>query len=443
MTITQDPWSNESTVHQTITCPVCSFNFNELGSTNCSICHQSLKRRTPKNKTTSGVFIKIPQKQIAATSRILSLPDSKRQTTKKQPLQKIRRRIIKTIESLPRGNYRHCLNRLINFKTKLITFWQQSKLSTQVKRFLARETSWGEKPLTTQRSTPRVKHSVKTEFSKSNEPTYLIPRGLFSYGGSFFGSPMVLGELNKAIESAYTDFKWRHTKAFDGNLNSSTGIKMLIEGNLTVAFSTRPLNDREIKRASMRGSTLKQTPIAIDGLVFFANNNLPVSPNLNLEQISKIYRGEINNWDQISSRAGNIPIVPIFLDSEDINVLGLKQPSAFARQVSNYNQLLSQVTSTPGAISFLSASLIQKQQPVKIFSLADGDRPSNYIPGLINGKPNLEAFQDGSYSLTRKLFVIYKQDLTFEQNAGETYVNFLNKKGQKTIEQAGFVPLRL
>lgn len=497
MSITQDPWSNESTNHQTITCPICGFKLNELGHTNCSICLQSLSRKPVKNQTIKGSFSKNPQKQIAASSRRPSFPDSKRQITKKQPQQKIRRQIIKTIESIAKSNFSHFLGCFINLKTQLISFSQQCKISDHLKRYrpsrkilinplvaliislllslvlgqtkffdseqgqnqnqdrqqlsaelekrsLTRDTSSKKKSLTSPDSTSRVKRAVKAEFSQSeNKPTYSAPRGLFSYGGAFFGSPMFLGNLNQAIESTYTDFKWRHTKAFDKNLSSSTGIKMLIEGNLTVAFSTRPLNDREIERASMRGSILKQTPIAIDALVFFANNNLPISANLTLEQISKIYRGEINNWNQISLKAGNIPIVPIFLNNEDINVLGLKQPSPSVRQVSDYNQLLSQITSTPGAISFSSASLIQEQQPVKIFSLAGSDRPSNYVPALINGQPNLEAFQDGSYPLTRKLFVIYKQDNTFEQNAGEIYVDFLNTKGQKIIEQADLVPLRL
>jgi phosphate transport system substrate-binding protein len=471
MTITQDPWSNKSTdlELQTITCPVCSYRGNELGSTNCWICHQSLVTRTTRN--------------------------SKQQRTKKQSQQNIRRYKIKTLESIAEDSYSYFVNCFIKFKTQLITFWQRRKIPAHLKRYcpnrkilinplgaliislilslvlsqtklfdsgqvqnqnqnrqqltaeleksLRRDTSGDEKPLTLTGSNLRVKRSVKTELPKSeNEPMYYVPTGLFSYGGAFFSSPMVLGKLNQKIESTHKDFKWRYTELFDAKLNSSTGIKMLIEGNLTLAFSTRPVNDYEIERASKRDSTLKQTPIAIDGLVFFANNKLPISANLNVEQISKIYRGEINNWNLISVKAGNIPIVPLFLDNEDINVLGLKQPSVSARQISNYNQLLSQVNSIPGAISFLSASLIQEPQLLKIFSLANSDRPSNYIPALINGIPNLNAFRDGSYPLTRKLFVVYKQDGTDEQNAGEAYVNFLNTKGQKVIKQSGFVPLR-
>jgi hypothetical protein len=122
MTITQDPWSNEPTEPKNITCSACAYKGNEIGSTHCYICRQSLERGTTIKY--SGPFKRTPQKQLAPTPRIFLLAQSKRQA-KKQSLEKIRRQKAKTLQrrqSLPRGNY-NFLVCLINFRTQLITFW--------------------------------------------------------------------------------------------------------------------------------------------------------------------------------------------------------------------------------------------------------------------------------------------------------------------------------
>jgi phosphate transport system substrate-binding protein len=56
---------------------------------------------------------------------------------------------------------------------------------------------------------------------------------------------------------------------------------------------------------------------------------------------------------------------------------------------------------------------------------------------------NKTAFTDGTYPLTRRIFVVIKQDGKLDEQAGVAYANMLlSDEGQKLVEEAGFVPIR-
>lgn len=458
----QDPWLNKiidyelnKKNNQARTCPVCAYIGNCLSDTNCRICKQSL--------TNNKFFLnKIADRSLPENHKREIVKETKRQiskSTRQKKLEKFKGKLIKSSTKIRVA--------IINCKEELLALRLSCQLKTResiilacgtfltlfifgfgLNSLLAGRTPSYEEPQT-KRETPATPQTEKrlSRGTSVTQPalqmqTVSMAKGLFSYAGSPFGDLMVSEEFAKAIESAHPNLKWRNAKSVEGN-DSSTSIKRLIDGDLTIAFNSRALNDLEIQRASMRGITVKQAPIAIDGLVFFANKNLSIPANLNLEQIRNIYLGKIKNWNQISLQAGNVPITPIFQNFEDLNVLGLdsSKVSPLTQHISERDQLIRKVISTSGSFSLISASLIQEQKSVKIFNLADSNS-SKYVSGFIGKSPNLDAFRSGDYPLTRKLFVTYKEGDAWEQSAGEAYINHLNTQGQKLIEQSGFVPLR-
>jgi phosphate transport system substrate-binding protein len=55
---------------------------------------------------------------------------------------------------------------------------------------------------------------------------------------------------------------------------------------------------------------------------------------------------------------------------------------------------------------------------------------------------NYEGLEDGSYPLTRRLFVIVRKDGLVDEQAGLAYANLLlSQEGQALVEQAGFMRL--
>ena len=124
-----------------------------------------------------------------------------------------------------------------------------------------------------------------------------VPSGLFNYGGSTSWAPIRLA-IDPKIQAARPEFRLRYVEPTSGSPSSGNGIRMLLDGRLAFAQSSRPLLDQEYNQAQQRGFVLKQIPIAIDGLAIAVNPNLDI-PGLTIDQLKSIYTGKITNWKQL------------------------------------------------------------------------------------------------------------------------------------------------
>jgi len=302
---------------------------------------------------------------------------------------------------------------------------------------------------------PRI--STSKTSSKNFSSVENVPTGLFNYGGSTSWAP-IRQSIDKKIQAARPVFRLRYVQRLSGTTGSGSGIKMLIDGRLTFAQSSRPLQDIEISRAKERGFTLRQIPVAIDGLAIAANPNINV-PGITINQLRSIYTGKITNWKQLGGT--NIPIkaysrpindggtVELFVQ----DVLGGQPMASTVEFVPTTTQALQKVASSPGGIYYASAPEVVPQCSIKPLPL--GRTQGKYVapyqepfvlpsecPKLRN-KLNIEAFQSGNYPITRNLFVVVKQNGQTEEQAGVAYANFLlTQQGQELITQNGFVRIR-
>lgn len=291
-----------------------------------------------------------------------------------------------------------------------------------------------------------------------------VPTGLFTYGGSTSWAPIRLA-IDSAIQAARPEFRLRYLEPSSGDVydglrlrGSGSGIKSLIDGQLTFAQSSRPVEDQELARAKQRGFDLKQIPVAIDGLAIAVNPKLNI-PGLTVEQLRSIYIGKITNWNQVGG--SDIPIKPYSRRVNDggtveifvQDILGGQAFGSNVEFVSTTTQGLEKVANTLGGIYYASAPEVVPQCSIKPLPL--GRTQKEYIapyqepfvtaslcPGKRN-KLNIEAFQSGTYPITRNLFVVVKQNGQIEQQAGVAYANLLlTEQGQELITQAGFVKIR-
>lgn len=97
-----------------------------------------------------------------------------------------------------------------------------------------------------------------------------VPSGLFNYGGSTSWAPIRLA-IDPKIQAARPEFRLRYVEPTSGSPSSGNGIRMLLDGRLAFAQSSRPLLDQEYNQAQQRGFVLKQITIAIDGLAIAVN----------------------------------------------------------------------------------------------------------------------------------------------------------------------------
>ncbi|MEM8718137.1 MAG: substrate-binding domain-containing protein [Cyanobacteria bacterium P01_G01_bin.39] len=284
--------------------------------------------------------------------------------------------------------------------------------------------------------------SIKIYPSMKKVPA--VPEGLFNYNGATSFAALETYGMNKLITSAHPQYQIRYTEPSNNDRpGGGTGLKMLINGELSFAQSGRPIKDSEHAKAKERNFTLEQIPVAIDGLVFFVNPKLPVAA-LNVEQLKDIFEGKITNWKELGGL--DLPIVPISQDPEvhvTVSLL-LNNGEKLGDQVKivrDYTTAMQEVATAAGGISFSPASLVRKQDSIRSIGLAKGNS-QNYIFPINDRQVNLQALREDSYPITRRMYVIVRHDGTIEEQAGIAYANLLlTKQGQEIIEDAGFVSL--
>lgn len=97
-------------------------------------------------------------------------------------------------------------------------------------------------------------------------------------------------------------------------------------------------------------------------------------------------------------------------------------------------EIVGQCSVKPVAIGLKSDRLVPPYQEPLV--------PSEACPNQRNQLNNV-AFQSGEYPITRRLFVIVKQNGQIDQKAGVAYANLLlTQQGQDLIERAGFTRIR-
>jgi phosphate transport system substrate-binding protein len=284
-----------------------------------------------------------------------------------------------------------------------------------------------------------------------------VPSGLFSYGGSTTWAP-IRGSVDSTITAAFPPFQLRYTEPLSGPAGSSTGIRMLLDNQLAFAQSSRSPRPEEYQAAQQRGFTLKEIPVAIEGIAIAVHPELNV-PGLTIAQLRDIYTGRITNWNQVGGP--NLPLTAYSRSAEGSgtvdffveNVLGGAGLGSNVRFVSTTTQALRTVSSDRGGIYFASAPEVVGQCTVK--PLAIGRQVGEFVapyqgqvflsPQCPSQRTQLDAsaLQSGRYPLTRRLFVIVKQNGQADQQAGEAYANLLlTNQGQDLLTQAGFVRIR-
>lgn len=274
-----------------------------------------------------------------------------------------------------------------------------------------------------------------------------VPQGVFNYGGSTVFASVRSQTVLDAIADAQPLFYLRYTEPLNNKPGSSKGIQMLLNGELAIAQSSRPLRDDEYSKAKSRGFTLEQVPVAIDGIAFFTNPGVNVT-ELSVDRLQAIFTGKVTNWKQLGG--DYLPIVPLSKPADNSTTLdilfeGLKGANLGnnVQAVRDITASVRQVAATPGAIGYGTASEISNQKTIRLLRIAK-KHSKQYIPPVIgNGKVNTKAFQNGTYPLTRTLFVVIRRDGQISEQGGVAYANLLlSKQGQQLIEKAGFVPIR-
>lgn len=213
----------------------------------------------------------------------------------------------------------------------------------------------------------------------------------------------------------------------------------LINKELDLILVTSPSEDEE-KLAEKSNVELEVTKVVNEGFVFFLNKNNPVD-SLTVEQIQKIYSGEITNWKEVGgndeeiiayqrpknsgSQTGMLDLVMKDKKIKDAPKEDIAMSmSDIIDAVSNYDNKESAI----GYSYYYYANTMYLSDEIKLLK--------------VNGvEPNNDTIKNGEYPILTAYYIVNrKNDISSE--AESLKENMLSTRGQKVAEEAGYVPCK-
>ncbi len=221
---------------------------------------------------------------------------------------------------------------------------------------------------------------------------------------------------------------------------SGTGLTALISGTVDIANASRKIKDEEIKAAEANGIEPVEHVIARDAIAVIVNPENPID-QLSLEDIARIYRGEVNNWSELGGE--DRPIVRLSRETnsgthvyflEEVVRLGDKENkeifSADTLLLPSSEGIISEVRDNPNAIGYDGLGYVIPE--VKMLAVtASADQP--YV------LPSVETVNNGQYPISRDLYMYSRADAP--QSVLDYLAWIVSPEAQKIVTQLGFVPI--
>ncbi len=227
----------------------------------------------------------------------------------------------------------------------------------------------------------------------------------------------VIGALGEAFENENSGITFTYNPT-----GSGTGITAVSEGRCDIGLSSRALKDEEIAKG------LVGTTLAYDGIAVIVNNENPVS-DLTVEQIAKIYTGEITNWSEVGGNDAEIVLIGREANSGTRDgfesITDTKDKCQYRQELTATGDVISAVSGNPNAIGY--ASVASVKDTVKILA----------VGGVI---PSDETIKDGSYQIQRPFVLVTKEGTALSETAQAFFDFCLSEEAKAIITKAGVVP---
>ena len=228
----------------------------------------------------------------------------------------------------------------------------------------------------------------------------------------------VIGALGESFMEANkgTTFTYNPT-------GSGSGIQAVSEGRCDIGLSSRALKDDE------KASGLKETIVALDGIAIIVNPQNPVK-DLSLEQIAKIYTGEITNWKDVGGEDAEIVLIGREAGSGTRDgfesITETKDACQYRQELTSTGDVITTVSQNPNAIGY--ASLAAIKDSVKALT--------------VNGVAPTEAtVKDGTYLVQRPFVLVTKEGAALSETAQKFFDFATSADAASIISAAGAVPV--
>ena len=226
--------------------------------------------------------------------------------------------------------------------------------------------------------------------------------------------------------------------------NTHPGYVKLINGEVDLIVVTEP-SEEELALAREKVE-LEVIPVVKEGFVFYVNGQNKVD-NLSLEQIQKIYTGEITNWSEVGG--------------DDEKIIPYQRPTNSGSQTG----MLSLVMKDKKIMDPVKNIIETMEGIIKVVaSYNDGKNSIGYsyyyyattmyddidasvaqgikLLGVNGVKPTYDTIKDGSYPIQTAYYIVINKNEPENSNTRKLVDAMLSQRGQNVAKEAGYVPVK-
>ena len=224
-----------------------------------------------------------------------------------------------------------------------------------------------------------------------------------------------------ALTEGFAEVEPGVTVSYDPT-GSGAGITGATDKTLDIGLSSRALKDDE-------KNDVDGTIVALDGIAIIVNKDSKVA-DLTVEQLKKMFTGEITNWKDVGGDDGEIVLVGREAGSGTRDgfesIVDVKDSCKYAQELTATGAVISAVEANPLAVGYASLSAV-------------GDTVAMVtVEGV---ECSEDTVKDGSYKIQRPFVFVTNKSVTLSEQA-QAFVDFATSKdAADLIRTAGAVPV--
>lgn len=211
-------------------------------------------------------------------------------------------------------------------------------------------------------------------------------------------------------------------------------------GDTDISNASRAIEPEEAELCEQNGISYLEVRVGTDALTMVTNPQTAFVDCLTTDQVIAIFGPDgADTWSEVDSAFPDEPIA-VFAPGTDSGTydflveeaLGLETARQDFQASEDDNIIVQGVQGTPGSWGFFGYAYYQENAgAVKALAYDAGD-------GCV--EPTVETAQDGSYGLTRPLFVYVKQESLRTEDHVADFVRFYLDTVGAVIEDVGYIP---
>ncbi len=277
------------------------------------------------------------------------------------------------------------------------------------------------------------KSDTKSE-DKATDTAAKDIKGEVNGDGSTTVAPVV-EKINEQFNAEYPD-----VTVSIGTSGTGGGFEKFIAGETDFSNASRDIKDEEKKALEDKKIEYTEFKIASDGLTVAVNKDNDFVDYLTFDELKKIYSGEAKTWKDVRA---DFPAEEIKAFSPDqshgtydfFSEEVLDKGEITAEKNADTNVIVKSVQDNKAGIGFFGYNFYQENKDnlkaVKIQKEGKGE-------GV---EATEETVKDGSYPLSRPLFIYAKNESLKSNEAFKTFMKFTLENAKDASKESGYVPL--